>query len=159
MFTLQAKDADVNGNASGFIGQYAHGNEPSHHVAYLYNYSGQPWKSQFYTHKILTELYDNTVTGLSGNEDCGQMSAWYVFAAMGFYPVNPASGEYQLCSPLFDRITIHLDKNKKFEINCRRTNGQAKLIRGAFLNGKPVTTNTIRHADIRNGGLLDIALY
>ncbi len=156
MFTLQAKDSDVNGNASGFIGQYAHGNEPSHHVAYLYNYSGQPWKSQFYVHKILTELYDETVTGLSGNEDCGQMSAWYVFSAMGFYPVNPASGLYVLGSPLLSNAVIKLANGKKFTIKVN--NAGKAYISSVKLNGKPYTKAYIRHNDVEAGGILEFVM-
>ncbi len=156
MFTLQAKDADVNGNASGFIGQYAHGNEPSHHVAYLYNYSGQPWKTQFYTHKILTELYDNTVTGLSGNEDCGQMSAWYIFSAMGFYPVNPASGLYVIGSPLLKHVVLNLASGKTFTINV--TNAGKTYIQSVKFNGKPYTKTYIKHSDIEAGGLLEFVM-
>ena len=156
MFTLQAKDSDVNDNASGFIGQYAHGNEPSHHVAYLYNYSGQPWKTQFYVHKILTELYDNTVTGLSGNEDCGQMSAWYIFSAMGFYPVNPASGLYVFGSPLLKHTVLNLDNGKKFTINV--TNAGKPYIQSVKLNSQPYTKTYIRHADIEQGGKLEFVM-
>jgi predicted alpha-1,2-mannosidase len=156
MFTLQAKDADVNGNASGFIGQYAHGNEPSHHVAYLYNYSGQPWKTQYYVHKILTELYDNTTTGLSGNEDCGQMSAWYVLSAMGFYPVTPASGEYAIGSPLLKKSVIHLANGKTFTINVN--NAGKTYIRSVMLNGKEYKEHFIRHTDILNGGTLEFMM-
>lgn len=156
MFTLQAKGEDVDGNASGFIGQYAHGNEPSHHVAYLYNYSGQPWKTQFYTHKILTELYDNTISGLPGNEDCGQMSAWYIFSAMGFYPVNPANGVYQIGSPLLKQVTIHLDNGKTFTIEV--TNAGKTYIQSVTLNGRPYNRPFIKHSDILNGGTLSFLM-
>ena len=156
MFTLQAKDSDVNGNASGFIGQYAHGNEPSHHVAYLYNYSGQPWKTQFYVHKILTELYDNSFTGLSGNEDCGQMSAWYVLSAMGFYPVNPASGIYVLGSPLLKHVVLRQANSRSFTINV--TNAGKTYIQSVRLNGKDYTRNYILHSDITKGGSLEFVM-
>jgi len=156
MFTLQAKGADVDGNASGFIGQYAHGNEPSHHVAYLYNYSGQPWKTQFYTHKIMTELYSNTVSGLSGNEDCGQMTAWYVFSAMGFYPVNPASGLYVFGSPLLKHTVLNLANGKTFSIDV--TNAGKTYIQSVKLNGRPYTKTYIKHTDIENGGTLSFVM-
>ncbi len=156
MFTVQAKDSDVNGNVSGFIGQYAHGNEPSHHVAYLYNYSGQPWKTQFYVHKILTELYDNTVTGLCGNEDCGQMSAWYILSAMGFYPVNPASGIYVLGSPLLKHVVLHVDKGKTFTIDV--TNAGKTYIQSITLNGRSYTKNYILHSDMEAGGILTFVM-
>jgi predicted alpha-1,2-mannosidase len=156
MFTLQAKGADVDGNASGFIGQYAHGNEPSHHVAYLYNYSGQPWKTQFYTHKIMTELYNNTTAGLSGNEDCGQMTAWYVFSAMGFYPVNPANGVYQFGSPLLKHTVLNLDNCKTFTIDV--TNAGKTYIQSVKLNGRAYAKTYIKHTDIENGGLLEFVM-
>lgn len=85
-FTTTQQSGELNSNASGFVGQYAHGNEPSHHVAYLYNYAGQPWKTQQYVAHILTNLYNNSFSGYAGNDDCGEMSAWYIFSAMGFYP-------------------------------------------------------------------------
>jgi predicted alpha-1,2-mannosidase len=156
MFSLQAMDSNVDGNASGFIGQYAHGNEPSHHVAYLYNYSGQPWKTQHYVHKILTELYDNTTTGLSGNEDCGQMSAWYIFSAMGFYPVNPANGVYEFGSPVLQNAIIHLPGNKTFRIEV--SNPGSTYIQSVFLNGHPYHGHFIRHSDIIQGGLLKFVM-
>ncbi|HAO45805.1 MAG TPA: glycoside hydrolase family 92 protein [Chitinophagaceae bacterium] len=156
MFTLQAKDSDVNGNASGFIGQYAHGNEPSHHVAYLYNYSGQPWKTQYYVHKILTELYDSSVTGLSGNEDCGQMSAWYIFSAMGFYPVNPASGLYVIGSPLLKHAMLKQANGKTFSIDV--THAGKPYIQSVKLNGKPYSKGYIRHSDMEQGGTLEFVM-
>lgn len=100
-FTLKDLPGEVNGNASGFIGQYAHGNEPSHHITYLYDFSGQPWKTQKYAATVLNTLYNNSSSGYAGNEDCGQMSSWYIFSAMGFYPVNPANGVYAIGSPNF----------------------------------------------------------
>ncbi len=105
-------------DVSGMIGQYVHGNEPSHHIPYLYNYSGQPWKTQEKVRQILTGLYNDQPDGLPGNEDCGQMSAWYVFSALGFYPVNPANGKYDLGIPLFRQAEIQLGMQKKFLIIC-----------------------------------------
>ncbi len=156
MFTLQAKDSDVNGNASGFIGQYAHGNEPSHHVAYLYDYSHQAWKTQYYVHKIMTELYDNSTSGLCGNEDCGQMSAWYVFSAMGFYPVTPASGNYFFGSPLLKHATIHLPDGKDFTIEV--INPGKTYILSIKLNGKNYNNIFLRHGDILAGGKLEFVM-
>ena len=98
------------------IGQYAHGNEPSHHVVYLYNKVNQPWKTQQYVSQIMDELYLNTPAGLCGNEDCGQMSAWYVFSAMGFYPVNPVSGEYEIGKPKFKKVELQLANGKVFTV-------------------------------------------
>ena len=100
------------------IGQYAHGNEPSHHVAYLFNRTGEPQKTQRYVAQIMDEMYRNSPDGICGNEDCGQMSAWYVMSAMGFYPVNPCSGEYELGMPLFPKVTLHLENGKEFTIIC-----------------------------------------
>jgi predicted alpha-1,2-mannosidase len=125
-------------------------------VAYLYNYSGQPWKTQFYTHKILTELYDNTVTGLSGNEDCGQMSAWYIFSAMGFYPVNPASGLYVFGSPLLKQTTLNLSNGKTFTIKV--ANAGKTYIQSVKLNGKTYPYTYIKHADIEKGGSLEFIM-
>ena len=119
-FTSTYKSEQMNHNASGFVGQYAHGNEPSHHVAYLYNFAGQPWKTQKYVSHILNTLYNNTSSGYAGNDDCGQMSAWYVFSAMGFYPVNPADGRYIIGSPLLDECTLKLAGNKEFRIRTIR---------------------------------------
>ena len=119
-FTSTYKSEQMNHNASGFVGQYAHGNEPSHHIAYLYNFAGQPWKTQKYVSHILNTLYNNTSSGYAGNDDCGQMSAWYVFSAMGFYPVNPADGRYIIGSPLLDECTLKLAGNKEFRIRTIR---------------------------------------
>ena len=101
---------------TGMIGQYAHGNEPSHHMAYLYNYAGKPWKTQQIVHQIETELYSDSLDGLSGNEDCGQMSAWYVMSAMGIYQVCPGNEQYSIGTPVFKKVTIHLENGKDFII-------------------------------------------
>lgn len=117
MFTyIPASNADLPLFSTGMIGQYAHGNEPSHHVIYLYNKVRQPWKTQKYAAQVMHDLYFNAPAGLCGNEDCGQMSAWYVFSAMGFYPVNPVSGEYEIGTPLFSEIQMHLDNGKTFTV-------------------------------------------
>ena len=119
MFTYSpAENADLPIFSTGMIGQYAHGNEPSHHVAYLFNKIGQPEKTQHYVTQIMHEMYRNAPDGICGNEDCGQMSAWYVFSSMGFYPADPASGEYELGAPLFDEVTIELPDGKTFTILC-----------------------------------------
>lgn len=143
---------------SGLIGQYAHGNEPSHHVAYLYNYAGQPWKSQMLTRKIMNELYHDKPDGLSGNEDCGQMSAWYVFSAMGFYPVCPGSDHYALGSPLFDKTSIQLENGKTFTIQTDGSSAENIYIQSAKLNGVPYTKSYIKYEDIAEGGLLEIIM-
>ncbi len=160
LFTLDAKleGANVSPDISGFIGQYAQGNEPSHHIAYLYNYAGQPYKTQYYVNRILTELYNNTPEGICGNEDCGQMSAWYVFSAMGFYPVNPVEGKYQLGAPLFDKITIRTGPEKKFVITANKESVKHIYVKEVILNGEKLDRTWITHDEIMNGGTLEFVL-
>ena len=153
-FTSNYKSEQMNHNASGFVGQYAHGNEPSHHVAYLYNFAGQPWKTQKYVSHILNTLYNNTSSGYAGNDDCGQMSAWYVFSAMGFYPVNPADGRYIIGSPLLDECTLKLAGNKEFRIRTIRKSPEDIYIQSVTLNGKKHKDFFITHQDIMNGGTM-----
>ena len=154
MFTYSpAENADLPIFSTGMIGQYAHGNEPSHHVAYLFNKTGEPEKTQKYVTQIMREMYRNTPDGLCGNEDCGQMSAWYIFSAMGFYPVDPVSGEYELGMPLFDEVSIELPDGKTFTVLCRFE--QSKPTADAYLNGKRVEGTTITHRDITSGGILE----
>ena len=149
-------------DVTGVIGMYAHGNEPCHHVAYLYNYAGQPWKTQARTRQVATSLYTNTPGGLCGNDDCGQTSAWYVFTALGFYPVDPASGVYILGSPLVDKVTIKLDpqfaKGRSFTIEARNNSAQNPYIQSAMLNGKPITRSWITHEEITAGGKLVLTM-
>ncbi|MFI2743217.1 GH92 family glycosyl hydrolase [Zhouia sp. PK063] len=156
MFTLTDQSAETNGNASGFIGQYAHGNEPSHHVAYLYDYSKQPWKTQKYVHQILTEQYSNAIDGLSGNEDCGQMSAWYIFSSMGFYPMNPDDLQYAIGSPILKNAIIHLDDNKTFTVKVK--NAGLPYIKSVKLNGKSYNKPTLDYKDVVKGGLLEFTM-
>lgn len=153
-FTSNYKSEQMNHNASGFVGQYAHGNEPSHHVAYLYNFAGQPWKTQKYVSHILNTLYNNTSSGYAGNDDCGQMSAWYVFSAMGFYPVNPADGRYIIGSPLLDECTLKLAGNKEFHIRTIRKSPEDIYIQSVTLNGKKHKDFFITHQNIMNGGTM-----
>lgn len=153
-FTSTYKSEQMNHNASGFVGQYAHGNEPSHHVAYLYNFAGQPWKTQKYVSHILNTLYNNTSSGYAGNDDCGQMSAWYVFSAMEFYPVNPADGRYIIGSPLLDECTLKLAGNKEFRIRTIRKSPEDIYIQSVTLNGKKHKDFFITHQDIMNGGTM-----
>ena len=138
--------------------EYWHGNEPGHQIPFLYNYTASPWKTQREVRKILAEEYSDGPGGLSGNDDAGQMSAWYVFAAMGFYPVNPVSNEYLLCSPLFDKVTIQLPSNKKLEIITHKTTSEAIYISRVTWNGKPYNKNLITHKMIEQGGTLKIYL-
>jgi predicted alpha-1,2-mannosidase len=143
---------------SGLIGQYAHGNEPSHHVAYLYNYAGQAWKTQQLSRQIMNEMYHDQPDGLSGNEDCGQMSAWYVFSAMGFYPVCPGSDHYVIGSPLFDKTNIRLENGKTFTIQTTNSSTENIYIQSAKLNGVVYNKSFIRFEDIADGGILEIEM-
>ena len=144
--------------STGMIGQYAHGNEPSHHVAYLYNYTDSPWKTQKYVSEIMHELYKNTPDGLCGNEDCGQMSAWYVMSAMGFYPVNPVSGEYEIGTPMFPEMKIKFADNKIFTILARNVSRENCYVKSVKLNGKVLTESFITHDDIVKGGVLEFEM-
>jgi len=142
---------------SGLIGQYAHGNEPSHHVAYLYNYIGQPGKTQERLHQIMTTLYTDQPDGLAGNDDCGQMSAWYVFSALGFYPVNPASGIYVFGTPMVNKASIAVN-NKTFTVTATGLSDKNRFVQGVKLNGKDYTKLFITHNDIINGGTLEFRM-
>jgi predicted alpha-1,2-mannosidase len=137
---------------AGLVGQYAHGNEPSHHIAYLYIYAGEPWKTQSRVNMLLKTWYHNDPDGLTGNEDCGQMSAWYVMSAMGLYAVDPASGNYVLTSPLVDKATITVTGGKKLVIEARRSAPGAIYIQSVSVNGKPSGKLWVRHEEIAQGG-------
>lgn len=140
---------------SGFVGQYVHGNEPSHHIAYLYNFVGEPWKTQKLIRFIIDSMYhDNPENGYAGNEDCGQMSAWAVWSMIGFYPANPASGEYVFGSPHFDEVVIKLHDGKTMKIETKNCGKENPYIQSIELNGKPYTKTYITHADIMKGGVL-----
>ena len=141
---------------TGLIGQYAQGNEPSHHVAYLYNYIGKPWKTAEKVREILTTMYTDKPDGLSGNEDCGQMSAWYVLSSLGFYPVNPADGNYVFGSPLFDKAVISFKKNKKLDIEFKDNSDKNIYIQRVVLNGKELKRSYIKHSELTGGGRLEI---
>lgn len=159
MFTAEDKttgrqQADI----TGLIGQYAHGNEPSHHVAYLYNYAAAPWKSQQRVRQIMDEFYKNSPEGLIGNEDCGQMSAWYVMSALGFYSVTPGSDVYAIGSPLFDEVRLHLENGKSFVIKSEKQSAKNIYIQSASLNGKPHSKSFFRYQDLKNGGELKFVM-
>ena len=143
---------------TGLIGQYAHGNEPSHHITYLYNYAGEPWKTQKYVRKIMDEFYKPTPDGLIGNEDCGQMSAWYIMSASGFYPVAPGDGVYVFGTPLFPEMTYRLENGKTFTIKAKNISAKNTYILNAKLNGQPYKKAYITHADLMKGGLLEFAM-
>ena len=138
----------------GIIGGYIHGNEPSHHVAYLYNWTDTPWKTQERVRMILKNQYHPTPDGLGGNDDCGQMSAWYLFSALGFYPVAPASDQYQLGSPAIKTATLHLENGKTLSIEARNQSDKNVYVSKVELNGKPLDRRYLTYADITNGGKL-----
>jgi len=149
---------NISADISGLIGQYAHGNEPSHHIAYLFNKAGKPWRTQYWVHEILKTQYNTTPEGLSGNEDCGQMSAWYVFSSIGLYPFNPALAEYEIVSPLFKKSILNLPNNKTFIIEAENVSDKNIYIQSASLNGKEFNQTSISHKNILKGGELKLIL-
>ena len=149
---------NVSADITGLIGQYAHGNEPSHHIAYMYNYANQPWKTQYWVREILKTQYNTTPEGLSGNEDCGQMSAWYVFSSLGLYPYSPASGEYQIGSPIFEKSTIHITETTTFSIIAEHVSDDNIYIQSATLNGKNFNRTSISHKELISGGTLQFIM-
>lgn len=155
LFTISAvKEQGSSPDISGLVGQYAQGNEPDHHTPYMYAYAGQPWKTASVIRSVTDSLYTSKPDGLCGNEDLGQMSSWYVFSAMGFYPVNPANGNYVFGSPLIDHALIQLPGNKTFEVKVIDNSKENKFIQKAMLNGKPYTKAYLSHAAIVAGGQL-----
>jgi predicted alpha-1,2-mannosidase len=154
-FTIQTDFSKINvRDVTGLIGQYAHGNEPSHSIAYLYNYVGTPWKTQKLVRQILSTLYANKQNGIDGNEDAGQMSAWYVMSAMGIYSVSPGMDYYVIGSPLFDKVTLNLENGNKFEIIAENNGKDNVYIQSAKLNSKSYSKTYIRDETIMNGGKL-----
>ncbi|MEN8192887.1 MAG: GH92 family glycosyl hydrolase [Bacteroidota bacterium] len=142
-------------DVTGLIGQYAQGNEPSHHISYLYNYCGYPWSTQYITRKIMDQFFHSGRDGLCGNEDCGQMSAWYALSALGFYPVLPGSNEYSIGSTIFDKVTIHLNNGKDFTIAANNNSSENKYINSAKLNGKEYRKTYFTHNDILSGSNIE----
>lgn len=140
------------------MGNYAHGNQPIQHMIYLYNYSREPWKTQQWVREVMDKLYSATPDGYCGDEDNGQTSAWYVFSAMGFYPVCPASGEYILGSPLFDHVTIHLNKGRKIEINSKNNSPDDRYVSAMNINGKPCTKTYLTHDQLVGGAKIDFTM-
>lgn len=138
----------------GIIGNYVHGNEPSHHVAYLYNWTGEPWKTQERVRMILKKMYLPAPDGLGGNDDCGQMSAWYIFSTLGFYPVCPGAATYQLGSPAVDGATLHLENGKVFTIEVKNQGDKNVYVKKVVLNGQELLNNQLTHAAVMNGGTL-----
>ncbi len=143
---------------SGYIGQYVHGNEPSHAILYLYTYAGQPWKTQQRVRQVLDTLYHNDFDGLSGNEDCGQMSAWYVMSALGLYAVDPVSATYVLTAPHFDRVSVRVGEGRELVISCVRSAPTDTYIQSVKLNGKPLDRLWVRHEDLAKGAKLEFVL-
>lgn len=159
MFTYTAhENEELPIFSTGMIGQYAHGNEPSHHVIYLYNKVGQPWKTQQYLAEVMHELYLNTPAGLCGNEDCGQMSAWYVMSAMGFYPVDPVDQTYEIGTPLFTEVKMHLANGKVFTILAPDASRTNFYIQSVKLNGQPYDKSYITHEQIMSGGTFEFEM-
>ena len=157
-FTITDVSGEKNVNASGFVGQYVQGNEPGHHAAYLYDYAGEPRKTQKMVHHIMDAFYNTESTGYAGNDDCGQMSAWYVFSSMGFYPVNPASDEYAISSPVFSNVKIHLSNGNTFCIDAPRKKASEIYIKKQTLNGSAYQPSILKYGDIMAGGKLEFKL-
>jgi predicted alpha-1,2-mannosidase len=151
-----AESEDI--TAAGLIGNYVHGNEPSHHVPYLYVFAGAPWKTQERIHQIVKTMYRNATDGLCGNDDCGQMSAWYIFSSIGFYPVCPGSNEYVIGSPSVDKATLNLENGKQFIVKATNLNEKNIYIQRILLNGKPLNGYILKHEDIMNGGMLELVM-
>ena len=149
-----AENSGFVSDVTGLIGQYAHGNEPSHHVIYLYSFAGKPWKTQELVREVFDRFYLCKPDGLCGNDDCGQMSAWYIFSAMGFYPVNPANGEYVLGAPQIEKVALTLPNGRVFTVEAKNLSKENKYVKAVELNGQPYKGLSIRHEDIMNGGQL-----
>jgi predicted alpha-1,2-mannosidase len=153
-FTTEAENPNKFLGQEALIGQYAHGNEPSHHILYLYAFTNEPKTGQKYIHKVINEFHNNTPDGMIGNDDCGQMSAWYILSTLGFYPENPANGEFVLGSPQVKKATIHLIKGKEFRIEASNYNNENILNENRFLNGSKIVKPFITYTEIINGGKL-----
>jgi predicted alpha-1,2-mannosidase len=136
------------------MGNYAHGNQPVQHMIYLYNYAGEPWKTQYHVRQVLDRLYNYTPDGYCGDEDNGQTSAWYVFSALGFYPVTPGTDEYVFGSPLFKKVTLKFDNVRKLVIDAPENSQRNVYLRSITLNGKNITKNYINHNELLKGGKL-----
>ena len=153
-FTIETKNPDKFLGQEAMIGQYAHGNEPGHHVIYLYAYSTRPETGQKYIHRVITEFHNNTPDGMIGNDDCGQMSAWYILSSLGFFPVNPASGEFVLGAPQISKSTIHLANGRNFIVEAKALSAQNIFVGKTLLNGKVHQAAFIKYNQIIKGGNL-----
>lgn len=138
----------------GLLGTYVHGNEPSHHIPYLYSWTTEPWKTQYWIREIMNRMYRNNIDGLCGNDDCGQMSAWYIFSAMGFYPVCPGTDQYVIGAPYLPYMQVNLENGKTFTVRADKVSDKNRYIKSVTLNGKPYKKAYITHQDIMNGGEL-----
>jgi predicted alpha-1,2-mannosidase len=136
------------------MGQYAHGNQPAQHIIYLYNYSGEPWKTQYWVRETMNRLYQPTPDGYCGDEDNGQTSAWYIFSALGFYPVTPATDQYVLGAPLFKKATIHLENGKTIDINADNNSDENRYVKSLKFNGKKYSKNWLSHEELMKGATL-----
>ena len=158
LFTMEVSDESIAESEditkAGMIGNYVHGNEPSHHVPYMYVYAGQPWKTQERVRQIMNAMYKPNPHGLCGNDDCGQMSAWYIFSALGFYPVAPGSNQYVIGSPGVNEAIINLENGKTFKIISENLSKKNIYIKEIELNGKNINRSFITHEEIINGGEL-----
>ena len=150
----QTADSGFVADATGLIGQYAHGNEPSHHTIYFFQFMGRGDLTATYVREVFDRFYLNKPDGLCGNDDCGQMSAWYVFSAMGFYPFNPCGGDYILGAPQLPKITLKLAGGKTFTVVAKGLSKACKLVKSVTLNGRPLDGFVLKHADVMQGGEL-----
>lgn len=150
--------AEASSDISGLIGMYAHGNEPSHHVTYMYAFAGQQWKTAEKVRQVMKDFYTDQPEGLAGNEDCGAMSSWYILSSLGFYPVNPANGVYVLGSPLFNKASIQVPNGKTFTVETVNNSADNIYIQSITLNGKPYTHSYLKHADIVKGGIIKFTM-
>ena len=159
LFSMSSELGDeASMDITGLIGQYAHGNEPSHHTTYMYAYSGEHYKIADKVRYINNELYTDEPDGLSGNEDCGQMSAWYILSSMGFYPVNPSNGAYVFGSPLFDEVSLNIPGQNKFKISAKNNSNENIYIQSVSLNGEDYKYSYITHKQILEGGKLEFVM-
>lgn len=157
-FTAVNKDVKQNHNASGFIGQYAHGNEPSHHTVYFYNFAHQPWRTQELVNEVRKKFYNTQPWGYAGNDDCGQMSSWFIFSSMGFYPFNAGGDEFVIGSPLFTESVIHLPGGKTLTVKAPRKSADAIYVKSVKLNGKELKDLKFTQQDVINGGVLEFKM-
>ena len=142
----------------GVMGNYVHGNEPSHHIAYLYAWTSQPWRTQYWVREIMNRMYRNSIDGLCGNDDCGQMSAWYIFTAMGFYPVCPGSNQYILGAPYFPYMKVKLEEGKYLEIKANKVSDKMRYVKSVKVNGKPYTKAYLTYDEIKDGAVVEFEM-